>query len=64
MTEKDPFMDDLAEALSYLTFVEIDQLVDAMFAKSDTMPYTFMKAVSSNLKIREEAKNEVLHLSR
>lgn len=64
MTDKDPFMDDLAEALSYLTFAEIDQLIDAMFAKSNTMPYTFMKAVSSNLKIREEANHELLYLSR
>jgi len=64
MTEKDPFMHDIAEAISYLTYTEIDQLVDAMFVKSDTLPYTFMKAMASNLKVRERTENEVLDLLR
>tara|TARA_R100001509_G_scaffold111368_1_gene66873 strand:- start:774 stop:977 length:204 start_codon:yes stop_codon:yes gene_type:complete len=63
-TEKDPFTSDIAEAISYLTYAEIDELVDAMFAKSDTMPYTFMKAMASNLKIRERTENEMLDLLR
>jgi len=64
MTEKDPFTDDIAEAISHLTYVEIDQLIVAMFAKSDTLPYTFMKAMASNLKVRERTENEVLDLLR
>jgi|TARA_Y100000114_G_scaffold113224_1_gene107110 hypothetical protein len=65
MTEKDPFMDDLAEVVSRLTFIEIDQFVDAMFARSETLPYTFNRAIHCNLKKREESlKNEVFDLSR
>ena len=64
MIDKDPFTDDIAEAISQLTYVEIDQLVDAMFVKSDTLPYTFMKAMASNLKVREQTENEVLDLLR
>ena len=64
MTDKDPFTDDIAEAISHLTYVEIDQLVDAMFVKSDTLPYTFMKAMASNLKVREQTENEVFDLLR
>jgi len=65
MTKKDPFMDDLADVVSRLTFLEIDQFVDAMFAKSETLPYTFNRAIHCNLKKREEiARNEVLNMSR
>ena len=65
MTEKDPFMDDLAEVVSRLTYIEIDQFVDAMFARSETLPYTFNRAIHCNLKKREESlKNEVFDLSR
>lgn len=65
MTDKDPFMDDLAEVVSRLTFIEIDQFVDAMFARSETLPYTFNRAIHCNLKKREESlKNEVFDLSR
>ena len=64
MIDKDPFTDDIAEAISHLTYDEIDQLVDAMFVKSDTLPYTFMKAMASNLKVREQTENEVLDLLR
>jgi len=65
MTDKDPFMDDLAEVVSRLTYVEIDQFVDAMFARSETLPYTFNRAIHCNLKKREESlKNEMLNMSR
>ena len=65
MTKKDPFMDDLADVVSRLTFIEVDQFVDAMFAKSETLPYTFNRAIHCNLKKREEiARNEVLNMSR
>ncbi len=65
MTDKDPFMDDLAEVVSRLTYIEIDQFVDAMFARSETLPYTFNRAIHCNLKKREESlKNEVFDLSR
>ena len=65
MTDKDPFMDDLAEVVSRLTFIEIDQFVDAMFTRSETLPYTFNRAIHCNLKKREESlKNEMLNMSR
>ena len=65
MTKKDPFMDDLADVVSRLTFIEVDQFVDAMFAKSETLPYTFNRAIHCNLKKREEiARNEMLNMSR
>ena len=65
MTEKDPFMDDLADVVSRLTYIEIDQFVDAMFAKSETLPYTFNRAIHCNLKQREESlRDEVLDMSR
>ena len=65
MTDKDPFMDDLAEVVSRLTYIEIDQFVDAMFARSETLPYTFNRAIHCNLKKREESlKDEMLNMSR
>ena len=65
MTDKDPFMDDLAEVVSRLTYIEIDQFVDAMFARSETLPYTFNRAIHCNLKKREESlRDEVLDMSR
>ena len=65
MAEKDPFMDDLAEVVSRLTFVEIDEFVTAMFAKSETLPYTFNRAIHCNLKKREDiARDEMLYMSR
>ena len=65
MTEKDPFMVDLAEVVSRLTFVEIDEFVTAMFAKSETLPYTFNRAIHCNLKKREDiARDEMLYMSR
>ena len=65
MTDKDPFMDDLAEVVSRLTYIEIDQFVDAMFARSETLPYTFNRAIHCNLKKREESlRDEVFDMSR
>lgn len=64
MTEKDPFFDDLADVVSRLTFEEVDQFVDAMFAKSETLPYTFNRSIHCNLKKREDIKNGMLDLPR
>ena len=62
-TERD--IKDLADGIGRLTYIEIDQLVDAMFAKSETLPYTFNRAIHCNLKKREESlRDEVLDMSR
>lgn len=65
MAEKDPFFDDLADVVSRMTFDELDQFITAMFAKSETLPYTFNIAIQSNLKSRKGCdKNGMLHMLR
>ena len=55
----------VANIIGDMSFVDVDLLVDALFAKSETLPYTFNRAIHCNLKKREEiAKNEVLNMSR
>ena len=54
-----------ANIIGEMSFVDLDLLVDALFAKSQTLPYNFNRAIHCNLKKREEiAKNEVLNMSR
>lgn len=60
---RDPFLNDLAEAVGGLTYLEIDQFVDAMFERSDTLPYTFNRAIHCNLKKREDIKNGLINES-
>ena len=55
----------VANIIGEMSFVDVDLMVDALFAKSETLPYTFNRAIHCNLKKREEiAKNEVLNMSR
>tara|TARA_S200002703_G_scaffold155398_1_gene159509 strand:- start:1056 stop:1250 length:195 start_codon:yes stop_codon:yes gene_type:complete len=57
--------ESVAHDLAEMSFIEIDLLVDALFAKSETLPYTFNRAIHCNLKKREEiARNEMLNMSR
>jgi hypothetical protein len=62
---KQELYQQVANIIGEMSFVDIDLLVDALFAKSETLPYTFNRAIHCNLKKREEiARNEVLNMSR
>jgi len=53
----------VADVIASMSFVDIDLMVDALFAKSETLPYTFNRAIHCNLKKREDAlRNDLLGL--
>ena len=55
----------VADVIASMSFVDIDLMVDALFAKSETLPYTFNRAIHCNLKKREDAlRNDLLGLSK
>lgn len=59
--ERKALYTSVARDLADMSFLEIDLLVDALFEISDTLPYTFNRAVHCNLKKREDAlRTEIL----
>lgn len=53
--ERKALYTSVARDLADMSFLEIDLLVDALFEISDTLPYTFNRAIHCNLKKREDA---------
>jgi hypothetical protein len=59
--ERKALYTSVARDLADMSFLEIDLLVDALFDISDTLPYTFNRAIHCNLKKREDSlRNEIL----
>lgn len=65
MTLRKELYESVARDLADMSFIEIDLLVDALFAISETLPYTFNRAIHCNLKKREDAlRNELFNMSK